>query len=58
MDEVEQSGPKPKYRRIILKLSGEVLRNTEDGDPIDTIILRNICEEVKKSPTLASKLAS
>jgi len=48
MDEVEQSGPKPKYRRIILKLSGEVLRNTEDGDPIDTIILRNICEEVKK----------
>ena len=48
MDEVEQSCPKPKYRRIILKLSGEVLRNTEDGDPIDTIILRNICEEVKK----------
>ena len=43
MDEVEQSGPKPKYRRIILKLSGEVLLNTEDGDPIDTIILRNIC---------------
>lgn len=48
MDEVEQTGPKPKYRRIILKLSGEVLRNTVDGDPIDAKILRNICEEVKK----------
>jgi len=48
MDEVDQSGPKPKYRRIILKLSGEVLRNTEDGDPIDAKILKDICEEVKK----------
>jgi uridylate kinase len=48
MDEVEQSGKKPKYKRIILKLSGEVLRNTEDGDPIDANTLRSICEEVKK----------
>lgn len=48
MDEVDQSGPEPKYRRIILKLSGEVLRNTVDGDPIDAKILKNICEEVKK----------
>ena len=48
MDEVEQTGRKPKYRRIILKLSGEVLRNTEDGDPIDAKILKDICQEVKK----------
>ncbi|HAV14552.1 MAG TPA: UMP kinase [Opitutae bacterium] len=48
MDESDQSGSTPKYKRIILKLSGEVLRNTQDGEPIDATILRNICEEVKK----------
>ena len=48
MEKTNQSGAQPKYRRIVLKLSGEVLRNTEDGDPIDAAILRKICEEVKK----------
>ncbi|WP_269523780.1 UMP kinase [Coraliomargarita parva] len=48
MDESEQTGPKPKYHRIILKLSGEVLRNAEDGEPIDAKTLKSICEEVKK----------
>ena len=48
MNENNQSGKKPKYDRVILKLSGEVLRNTKDGEPIDTTILRTICEEVKK----------
>ena len=48
MDNTNQLNTKPKYRRIILKLSGEVLRNTEDGEPIDANILREICEEVKK----------
>ncbi|ADE55869.1 UMP kinase [Coraliomargarita akajimensis] len=48
MDASEHTGPKPKYKRIILKLSGEVLRNAEDGEPIDANILTNICKEVKK----------
>lgn len=48
MEEEEQTGPTPKYKRIILKLSGEVLRNTTDGDPIDAKILEDICKEVKK----------
>lgn len=48
MDTNNQSSKEPKYRRIILKLSGEVLRNTEEGEPIDAKILRAICEEVKK----------
>jgi uridylate kinase len=44
-----QSGaPQPKYKRIILKLSGEVLRNAEDGEPIDPATLKSICEEVKQ----------
>lgn len=48
MTTADQSGPQPKYKRIILKLSGEVLRNNKDGEPIDPAILKAICEEVKK----------
>lgn len=48
MTATEESSQKPKYKRIILKLSGEVLRNNEDGEPIDPSILKAICEEVKK----------
>ena len=48
MDKTNQSSTQPKYRRIVLKLSGEVLRNAEDGEPIDATTLRTICEEVKK----------
>ena len=48
MNENNQLNKKPKYNRVILKLSGEVLRNTKDGEPIDATILRTICEEVKK----------
>ena len=48
MTATEESSQNPKYKRIILKLSGEVLRNNEDGEPIDPVILKAICEEVKK----------
>ena len=48
MTTTEKSSQNPKYKRIILKLSGEVLRNNEDGEPIDPAILKAICEEVKK----------
>jgi uridylate kinase len=48
MDDDGSPGQRPKYRRIILKLSGEVLRNREDGEPIDAQILRGICEEVQQ----------
>lgn len=48
MTATEESTQTPKYKRIILKLSGEVLRNNEDGEPIDPAILKAICEEVKK----------
>ena len=48
MDDLDLPEHEPKYRRIILKLSGEVLRNTEEGEPIDAQTLRSICEEVKK----------
>ncbi len=37
-----------KYKRIILKLSGEVLRSTETGDPIDWRTLERICAQIKE----------
>jgi uridylate kinase len=39
--------PKPKYKRIVLKLSGEALGNTETGEPIDGHMLPIICRELK-----------
>ena len=40
--------PKLKYRRILLKLSGEVLKNREKGDCIDAERLAFMAERVKK----------
>ncbi len=39
--------PLAKYRRIILKLSGEVLRG-KSGDPIDATTLERTCRQVKE----------
>lgn len=38
----------PKFRRIVLKLSGEVFRNSETGEPIDADVLISICKEIKE----------
>ncbi|ACB77425.1 UMP kinase [Opitutus terrae] len=37
-----------KYKRIVLKLSGEVLRGGKAGDPIDGATLEKICNQVKE----------
>ncbi len=37
-----------KYKRIILKLSGEVLRGIKGSEAIDAAILEKICEQVKE----------
>jgi uridylate kinase len=39
---------KVKYKRIILKLSGEVLRSSKTGDPIDWDTLERICSQIKE----------
>ncbi|MBN1404725.1 MAG: UMP kinase [Opitutales bacterium] len=38
----------PRFKRIVLKLSGEVLRSNETGNTIDDAILETICREVKE----------
>ena len=40
--------PGLKYKRIILKLSGEALRNPETGNPISGRILQTMSQEIKE----------
>jgi len=40
--------PAVKYKRIVLKLSGEVLRGGKSGDAIDGAILERVCSQVKE----------
>ena len=40
--------PVVKYKRVVLKLSGEVLRGGKSGDPIDPGILEKVCLQVKE----------
>lgn len=39
--------PDLKYKRIVLKLSGEVLKNGNNGDSIDPDRLMNLCQQLK-----------
>ncbi len=38
----------PKYKRIVLKISGEALKNYETGNPFDPQILKNLAEQMKR----------
>jgi uridylate kinase len=44
----DNAAPAIHYKRIILKLSGEVLRSPENGDPIDWTILERICLQIRE----------
>ena len=46
--DVKKTSRKIKYRRILLKLSGEVLGNKETGECIDPENLAFMAERVKK----------
>ena len=39
--------PKTRFKRIVLKISGEVLRGTESGETIDGTVLHRVCEDIK-----------
>jgi uridylate kinase len=49
--------PSPKYRRIVLKLSGEALRDTERGDTICPEIVRDLARKVKEIHALGVEVA-
>jgi uridylate kinase len=46
MSPVSSTKPTVKFRRVVLKLSGEVLRG-KSADPIDAEVLARICAEIK-----------
>jgi uridylate kinase len=48
MNQAQAVHPSVKYNRIVLKLSGEVLRGGKSGDPIDGGILSSVCNQVKE----------
>ncbi len=48
MEEGKVVAPDVKYKRVVLKLSGEVLRGGKSGDPIDGATLERICAQVKE----------
>jgi uridylate kinase len=47
MIDVPAASPEVKYKRIVLKLSGEVLRG-HSTDPIDPAVLERICSQIKE----------
>ena len=50
--------PKLKYKRILLKLSGEVLKNREKGDCIDADRLAFMAERVRRSTRSVARWGS
>src|SRR5687768_5174684 len=38
----------PKYKRVLLKLSGEALKNDRTGEAIDSLVLKRLAEDVKE----------
>ena len=47
MQDESSGNPTPKYKRIILKVSGEALLNKKTGEPIDPDTLESFCKEIK-----------
>lgn len=37
----------PIYKRIVLKISGEALKNNQTGDPLDPATLKNLADQLK-----------
>ena len=42
----------PKYKRIVLKLSGEALKDVTNGEPLDPAILKNLALSLKEIHSL------
>lgn len=48
MREPKSAETRTRYKRVVLKLSGEVLRGGKAGDPIDGPTLEKVCAQVKE----------
>ena len=56
MEKIRSAGGNPNYKRILLKLSGEALRNSKTGTPISDHGLRKICSEIKEVHSLGIEI--
>ncbi|MGF1450370.1 MAG: UMP kinase [Opitutales bacterium] len=48
--------PRPKFKRIVLKLSGEVLRNNETGEPLDAGVLEALSRQLREVHALGVQI--
>ena len=48
--------PKPRYKRIVLKISGEILGCRSEGEPIHTESLERVCAQVKSVADLGTEV--
>lgn len=47
----------PKYRRVVLKISGEALRNDQTGQTIDSEVLDRLADELKSLKEIGTQVA-
>lgn len=47
----------PKYRRVVLKISGEALRNDQTGQTIDSDVLDRLADELKTLKEIGTQVA-
>lgn len=53
----KKTARKPRYKRILLKLSGEALQNKKNGDSLDPAILSSIAHQIKQVRKLGVEVA-
>ena len=56
MRDKKTADPRLKYKRVVLKLSGEVLRGGKSGDPIDSATLTEVSSQVKEIYELGAQV--
>ncbi|HMO05609.1 MAG TPA: UMP kinase [Kiritimatiellia bacterium] len=53
----KKTAQKPRYKRILLKLSGEAFQNKETGESLDPAILASISRQIKRVRDLGVEVA-
>ena len=53
----KKTAQKPRYKRILLKLSGEALQNKTNGDSLDPAILTSIAQQINRVRDLGVEVA-
>jgi len=57
MAKSKSSGKKPKYKRILLKLSGEAFQDRKKGESLSPDVLKSIADQIRKVRKLGIEVA-